>query len=542
MSDKTLELLLQEREIRKLLDEHLRITVERVEAIAGKIENRSDESLAAVDQAKQDLIEAKAAIATELANAKKDIGELAVQRTLSVFSEARNVVLLVGGLAIPLIVGSGFIGYSSLKSSSIAFIDAKVREWMSVSMPNSPVKETLEKFRNRAVVDALSIRLARQTYDRQPMFSRVELSADEKNRLCQVMLDLDTSDSTFMDAARLIEAAKGIVAGYDDDVQLKEVINTVLGDGKYSQRKRDIIFETLWREKSLLNASLTVLDKSDVPNPWALFAFKNVARHAPRNAEQYAVKMLGSSSFGNQRAAADFLAMQKPLDASLRKWLADLQAKQSPDYPVIAASIATQMVASRNSSFVSASDLPNPASTPAVQAAAASLLYNAIQSGAKLRLSRFGSDPEALLWERTIENQTRMAQLDRLRAYFENEDLLTAVLSKNVGDVAALANAISALEVPDGQSYFASIQLTLSNSGWLQVEGGTRLDARALVGTIRLSKISDGLMAFWRTPSGQFISGKVSAGSNLSGARFTYLADQIRLGQLEMHSMERTEF
>lgn len=32
MSDKTLELLLQEREIRKLLDEHLRITVERVEA------------------------------------------------------------------------------------------------------------------------------------------------------------------------------------------------------------------------------------------------------------------------------------------------------------------------------------------------------------------------------------------------------------------------------------------------------------------------------------------------------------------------------
>jgi len=188
MSDKTLELLLQEREIRKLLDEHLRITVERVEAIAGKIENRSDESLAAVDQAKQDLIEAKAAIATELANAKKDIGELAVQRTLSVFSEARNVVLLVGGLAIPLIVGSGFIGYSSLKSSSIAFIDAKVREWMSVSMPNSPVKETLEKFRNRAVVDALSIRLARQTYDRQPMFSRVELSADEKNRLCQVML------------------------------------------------------------------------------------------------------------------------------------------------------------------------------------------------------------------------------------------------------------------------------------------------------------------------------------------------------------------
>ena len=135
MSDKALELLLQEREIRRLLDEHLRITVEKVEAIAGKIENRSDESLAAVDQAKQDLIEAKAAIATELANAKKDIGELAVQRTLSVFSEARNVVLLVGGLAIPLIVGSGLIGYSSLKSSSIAFVDAKIREWMSVSMP-----------------------------------------------------------------------------------------------------------------------------------------------------------------------------------------------------------------------------------------------------------------------------------------------------------------------------------------------------------------------------------------------------------------------
>lgn len=542
MSDKALALLLQEREIRKLLDEHLRLTVEKVEAIAGKLENRSHETLAAVDQAKRDLIEAKATVATELANAKKDIGELAVQRTLSVFSEARNVVAAMGLLALPLIVGSGFVGFNSLKSSSIAFVDAKVREWMSVSMPNSPVKETLERLRNRAVVDALTIQLARQTYSQQSAFSRVQLSADEKARLCQVMLDLDTSDSTFMDAARVIEASKGpLFAGYDHDLQLRDVINTVLADSKYSNRKRDIIFETLWREESLLDASIAVLKKDRIPDPWALFAFKNVSRYIPRDAEQYASKMLSSAYFGNQREAADFLAAQKPLDSSLSKWLDALRSKQSKQYPVIAATIAAQMVVSRNRSLSFPTDSPNPASSPEVLSIAAALLYDAVQSGASLRLSRHGVNPEAIQWVYSTKTQTQMANLSGLRAYFEDDSLLTAVLSKSLGDVGKLANTISALEVPDGQSYFASIQLSLPDSGWLQIQGGTRLAPHVVVGSIRLSKVSDELVAFWRAPSGQFMTGKVSAGSNLSGARFSYLTDETRLGQLQMHSFENTD-
>lgn len=540
MTDKTLDLLLQEREIKKLLDEHLERTTRTVEAITSRFESRSKEILAVVDETKNNLTDTKISVATEIANAKKEIGELAVQRTLSVFTEARNVVIAIGALAIPVIVGSGLVGYNSLKSSTTAFVDAKVREWMSVSMPNSPVKATLEKLRNDAVVDALSIKLDRQTYGNQPALSRVELSADEKSRLCQVMLNPETSDSSFQDAARLIEASKGLFAGYDNDLQLSDVIKAVLQDGKYSERKRYIIFENLWRERALLGASLAVLDKKEIPDEWALYAFKNVARHTPGNAEPYAIRMLNSQELGNQRAAADYLATNDPLNPDLRKWLDGLRVKRDADYPVIAASLGATMVALSNA-LLPASGSPYPASNPAVQSAAAGVLYDAVRNGAVLRISRFGAEPETVEWEHAIKASTRLNPLDRPKAYFENDTLLTAVLSNGGNNVDMLSTLVSALEVGDGQNYLASIQVTLPTTGWLEVDGGTKLTPGTVVGGIRLTIVSGTLTAIWRAPNGQFISAKVLPGSNLSGAHYSYLADEPRLNQLDMHSYESAQ-
>lgn len=540
MNDRTLDLLLQEREIKRLLDEHLEQTVKKVEAITGRFDERSKAILSEVDDAKKCIVDTKIAVATEIAIAKKDIGELAVQRTLSVFTEARNVVLGIGALALTILVTSGLIGFSTLKSGVTAFVDAKVREWMSVSTPNSPVKKTLETLRNSAVVDALSIKLDRQSYGRQTPLPRVELAEDEKTRLYQVMLDPDTSDSEFHDAARLIEASKGLFAGYDNDLPLGDVIKTVMGDSKYSERKRTIIFENLWRESALLGASLAALEKPGIPDLWARYAFKNAGLHLPKEAEPYAIKMLESQETVNQQVAAEFLATNAPLNSSLANWL-DETRRKDPHYPLTAASLAAQIAIAGNA-LASASGTPVPASSPAAQSMAAALLYDAVENGVRLRFSGFGGEPEAILWAHTLKGSTQERQLERLQRYFENDALLTAVLSKCDNNVNTLANMISALEVVDGQYYIASIQLSLPPKGWLQVADGPRLTKDAVIGSVRLSSTSGQLTATWRSPNGEFVSERVLPGSFLSGAHYSYLADQPRIGQLDMHQYESEQF
>ena len=99
---------------------------------------------------------------------------------------------------------------------------------------------------------------ARDGENHNPKRTGLEIVRRHLDAYAQVYEKLRVHDARFPTADAL---RKVTVAGYDD-VQLKDVINTVLGDGKYSQRKRDIVFQTLWREQSLLNASLTVLNKA----------------------------------------------------------------------------------------------------------------------------------------------------------------------------------------------------------------------------------------------------------------------------------------
>jgi hypothetical protein len=173
---------------------------------------------------------------------------------------------------------------------------------------------------------------------------------------------------------------------------------------------------------------------------------------------------------------------------------------------------------------------------------AAALLYDAVENGVRLRFSRFGGEPEAVLWAHTVKGSTQESQLERLQGYFENDALLTAVLSKGDSNVNTFANMISALEVVDGQNYIASIQLTLPPNDWLQVAGGPRLTRDAVVGSVRLSLTSDQLTATWRTPNGEFVSERVLPGSHLVGAHYSYLSDQSRISQLDMHQYESEQY
>jgi hypothetical protein len=536
VTEPTLDLLLQEREIKKLLDEHLEQTVTKVEAITGRFEARSNVILSAVDTASKELSDTRIAVAKEIADAKKDIGELAVQRTLSIFTEGRNAVFGFLALGLTILVTSGLIGYSSLKSGVTAFVDAKVREWMSVSTPNSPVKETLEKLRNDAVLDALSIKLDREGYNEQSQLPSFNLSEDEKSRLCQVMLDPDTSDSAFQDASRLIEASKAPFAGDDDDLQLKDVIDVVMRDSKYSNRKRFIVFENLWREPALLNASFGALDEKGIPDAWALYAFKNISKHIPQKAETYAIKMLSSQGQGNQRVAADFLAANDPLNPALLSWLNDIRSKGTLDYPVTRAALATEMMTARVGASSFSTEDHNATLSPAVQSAAAELLYEAIHDGVHLRISRFDPDPVNVAWEHTVKNSTHFERLERAQLFFDNDSLLTAVLSKSSDSTDELAKMISALEVPDGQNYLASIQLTLPVNGWLEAQDRTRITTAMAIGSIRLSMASGQLTATWREPDGKFMSAKILSGSRLTGAHYNYSTDQLRVSEMDLHN------
>jgi hypothetical protein len=260
-------------------------------------------------------------------------------------------------------------------------------------------------------------------------------------------------------------------------------------------------------------------------------AFKNLCNSSRKDAMKFAASLLSSRDEDLQKEASSFLASNDPLNPDLRRWIKDLNARKKEH-----AEITLALLASKTTSYV------KKEKDERVLDEAADWIVRALQQGAQLRLSLLGSQ-EYLVWQSQIKGGTYSEALDDIQTYLETDDLLTHVLRKSGTAIPNFLKAVAALEVADGDSMLASIEMDMGKNTMLSLEHRTTtLSAGDVVGLVRIYVKHDGesgrLMATWRQPNGEFQSAQI-LDANVVDASFSYAYDKHKVGSMDMRRIEQ---
>ncbi|HKT29080.1 hypothetical protein [Dyella sp.] len=399
--EKATDHILHQLELERRFLEYKEQLASRTQELIAEQTLRYEASLKELAEARVDIVAAKESLAAKFEIAKVEIAEIAVDRTTKLFSEAKNIVQVAALCAIPILFGAGYMAYSSLKSTATMFVDTKVKEWLSMSTPESPVKITLEKLRTQTVLDSLTARLARQKIDNHFSSYALGISEDELQRLRQILIDPASSESNFIDAARIIENSRGFGASIAYDRDVAKTFETIFLDKRYGDDKRNDLLEFWNSERSILPETEAILrsGESISGDRWMLLAFQNAEKNSDDLADKYAPILLSSKHDENQNEAATYLATRHPLSQDLGRWIDGIRKINDKSYPVITAFVASHSV-----------DYLKENNDAKVVKTVASWIYQAIQSGAVLRVTDFALESD-LMWGMKTNNGSRFYQV-----------------------------------------------------------------------------------------------------------------------------------
>src|SRR5262245_57486188 len=86
-------------------------------------------------------------------------------------------------------------------------VEDKVKGWLAVD-EGSPIRTQLEELRTRTLLDAYLIRGAKRIHSDWFTSYSIDLGTAERRRLILLMEDPKTSDSDFLDAAKVISMSR----------------------------------------------------------------------------------------------------------------------------------------------------------------------------------------------------------------------------------------------------------------------------------------------------------------------------------------------
>ncbi|WP_448099759.1 hypothetical protein [Luteibacter jiangsuensis] len=503
----------------------------RIDKLSSSHAERTDALLRELSDARTELRIAKDVLAADFEKTRLEAADVAVGRTLALFSEAKNIIQVGAGVLIAVAVGAGYMAYSSLQSTTAKFVGDKVKDWLSVSSQDSPVKATLEDLRNHAVLDAWTVKLARQAIDARAAYRSLGLSNTELARLRDIMLNPASSRADFLDAARLITVSRGMSAGLSVDPDIFNVAQTILTKTAYGDERRGDLLVAWWKDASILPMTKAMLETRDghYDSSWRRLAFKNLARTSRPDAERLARELVSDPDAGVSEEAASFLAGALPLDAALQKWLTNDKVTDPDRYEAILAGFAERAAAGFR-----------PSEAELAQASA--WLLEAVRHGARLRLSSNGAGND-LAWEKQAGDTTFIRTVDNAGSLLRNEALLTRVFRKIATRMPELTTAVAALEVPDGNGMLASIETTLGAASSLTLKDQARALVKSdTVGPIRVHAERQAdvvkLLASWRDANGEMKSGEVVT-ARLDDASFAYAYDREKVDALDMRRIDQ---
>lgn len=241
-------------------------------------------------------------VSNKIDNAKAEITENAITKTMAVLNHARaGLLAIVSALAVPLAV-TGFVRLNGLTRQLTIYYTDTMHNGLRFDDNNSERHKILDNLRTDALLDSLSLRYARDSARHGA--SRLELNEGEKQRIMSIIVNPASDDDRLRDALNLITASRsflGRVIPIADDTGKK--ITEILSSNEYNNNKKVAVLEAMSNDRALLPFTLKMLN--DGTNSYdeniLMDAFANVKLFDENRAHQFAEANLTRFTSNYQR-------------------------------------------------------------------------------------------------------------------------------------------------------------------------------------------------------------------------------------------------
>lgn len=480
----------------------MRLTMERdLERMKGEVAN-----------AKAELEAVKAGLAQQVADAKVQIGDHAIDKMYK--------VLLLG---IALVVTVGGFSFYQLYAGARQTIESKITDWLSFDKKGALLKDSLEDIRMRVVLDGAVTRMTRSAIS-GAFHGPLEFTAAEKSRLVTYILDPNVSEMDFRDGARVLAAHIGLFYR-GTDTKIDDLLSKTMSRFRVDSYRPVVLLQTLKHYPSIGHYASRILESKDIPNDLREAAFNALTESSVDQARKYAMEHLldeqdPSLQIGEARALVGWQAAQGLID----QWLAKQVAKKSER---IAAQVMLADSLSSQISPLSYDDSQRKWKTDRT----AALLVSAIVNGAKLNFNS-RAYPKVDLGFQVDEVAIGIRQPQVL---FDRSNTLMAAMAKTASSASVPAETfVRALTTSGTRGEIFGLSVVL-NSASLTGETFGAIDAASTAGPLLLvasdNASTPSVQVSFRAKDGRWVTDQVKSFRNLYSADLAFAYDE---GVLQM--------
>lgn len=492
----------------------LRMTIER------ELERLKTE----VANAKVEFEAVKGSLAQQVADAKVQIGDQAIEKMNKVFSEFRlwaALCLVLFGTVV------GFTGYQ-LYSVGRQIIETKITDWLSFDKKGALLKDSLEGIRMRVVLDGLVTKMMRSGLG--PGYGRsIELTTAEKSRLVNYMLDPNCSETDFRDGARVLGAYVGLFyRGVDTNID--ELLSKTMTRFQVDNDRPLILLESLKRYGGIAPYADGILKDAKIPDYLREAAFNALAVVANDDAREYAAVHLLTERYAPlQEAEARELAARVDALAEVDQWVAK---KTAQGEGIGVRVMLADELAPGSSSMASFDTARQKWQTDRT----ASLLMDAISMGAKLNFDdRF--PPRADLGFRT-DGSAGFRQPERL--FEDSKMLMDAMIAKASTAHLSADTFVRALTTKGSHGEIFGVSAVLGRASILGETYGP-IDTDSVAGPVLLvanDKVSPSVIEVsFRAKDGRWVTDHVKSFNDFYAATVHFAYDPTVLQLARSHNL-----
>lgn len=420
---------------------------------------------------------------SKIANAKSEITEVAIDKTLNVLAHVRNWIIVVG---IIFSVGA-FLGWKGFDSYMKTYFKEKVETWLRFEDSESGSKKTLEQIRTQAILDAYTIRLAR-SYSSPFGVNAVKLTSLEIERLVEIIVDPSTSYGDFADALRLVTKSRGIFTLLSPEDNVGKRLVGILGDSSYDGHKKGLILEYMQKDESLFPFAKEILSESKNTEYVRMSAFHNVVNFDAAYALKFAEENMNSFlELRPKSELAEYIVKTNPNSQLVRDFLDTLIINRPEGWELNYLGIILSLI--ENESRKTTNDLPN-------------IISKLISNGLQLRVTDSSFGPRYIV----LELNGVSIPLKDPKSFFSNDSMINQVMLSKELNTQWLESIVDFYQVVDNSYYITTLLVSPSQSSKFILDNFSELTNDKVLGPIWLrtneSSVGKELTIIWRDKVG----------------------------------------
>ncbi|OOE31999.1 hypothetical protein BZG04_15865 [Salinivibrio kushneri] len=336
-------------------------------------------------------------------NAKSELIQHVIDKSVAPVNRAVTLISVV--LAFLAIAGTAlsFTIKDNLETTLTSQITKQVETWLSFDSDNSKITDVLENYRERALLDAYMIKLAREASTGSGV-SMLEFKAADKSRLLDIVTNPSSSYPDFHDALTLLAESRGVFGLGQGNDRVAKTLREFFSSVDYDDEKKLRLLEVLENDIAMLPVAEKFLKNEKSPYRFKLQAFKILSQRDSGTyygniAKNYALSVLktGSNEQG-LKLAADYIAKNEPLSPDITSYierLDTLKRSQSISLRLSLIDSLLENIPSESNSAFFEHKLPEPFFIDQVRSLIGDQLLKAIKEGARFEVS--GHDREKYL-------------------------------------------------------------------------------------------------------------------------------------------------